>query len=79
MPPETHQKSPVAHAMALRDAVNQALTGWIIGISGAVDAYRGAGRHKAMRRPREVPNELWAMLVVVTVLVTVAVVTSTPV
>lgn len=27
MPPETRQKSPVARAMALRDAVNQALTG----------------------------------------------------
>jgi len=27
VPPETRQKSPVARAMALRDAVNQALTG----------------------------------------------------
>ena len=35
------------------------------------------GAIRPLRRPREVPNELWAMLVVVTMLVTVAVVTST--
>lgn len=48
--------------------------GWIIGIIGAVDAYRGATSHRVAQRPREVAFGLWAMLVAVIALVTVAVV-----